>query len=59
MVENFCSKPYINVMCYFKVLRVEIIAEIHSVFPENWEMVHLIRPKLVQAVSQQPALQFQ
>ena len=31
-----CSKPYINVMCYFTVLRVEIIAEKHSVFPENW-----------------------
>ena len=54
-----CSRSYINVMCYFKVPRVEIIAEIHSVFPENWETVHLIRPKLVQAVSQQPALQFQ
>ena len=46
-------------MCYFKVLMVEIIAEIHSVLPENWETVHLIRPKLVQAVYQQPALQFQ
>ena len=31
-----CSKPYINVMFYFTVLRVEIIVEIHSVF--SWEL---------------------
>ena len=36
---------------------VERIMEIHSVLPENWETVHLLRPKLVQPVSQQPALQ--
>ena len=29
------SKPDINVMCYFTVPRVEIIAQIHSVLPEN------------------------